>query len=565
LLYFFHYTKNEKVSDYQKSLIEKYNFQYKSIYENFKRLSNITYYSTLNKHNITSIVKNAYKADKEAQKQYRNKLYNELKANYSRLIDYKFKQLHFHYPDNSSFLRMHKPTKFGDNLSHIRYSVKKVNQNLKPIEGFEIGKVIHGFRFVYPLFDKQLKHVGSVEASISSDYIENDFEKNQNVDSHFLINKKMCKTKMFPNEYEKQIISEENNNYFINHEYSKESLHFVSKNFYTSYELNLIKNNMKLGKSFILTKSENGSFFNIYFKEIENIEKIKGSAYLVIYNKSKYLKEIQLSFYKMNIIVLLLTLLFLLIILKKYELDLRHEQKDKILTQQSKMASMGEMIGNIAHQWRQPLSVISTAATGMKIQKEYGMLSDDEFFENVDRIYDNTQYLSQTIDDFRNFFIKNKQKQPFQIKNVINKSIAIFGSSFKTNNIHIVEDIENTTIVSYSNELKQVIINLLKNAKDAIGKDGIIFITVEQKKNIITINVKDSGNGIPKKLMEKIFEPYFTTKHQSVGTGLGLFMSHEIITKSMNGIFEVKNENFSYKFKNYYGASFSITFNTDML
>jgi len=225
------------------------------------------------------------------------------------------------------------------------------------------------------------------------------------------------------------------------------------------------------------------------------------------------------------------------------------KNKEQIILEQSKMASLGEMIGNIAHQWRQPLSYISTAASGMKVQKEFGQLSDEEFIKLVDGITDTTMYLSQTIDDFRDYIKGGKVKKEFQIKSCIDRVLSLMEGTFKNHYITVETQIDNTTITGFENELNQVLLNLLTNSKDALKdinqKDRKIFINSFKEDEKLVIEVIDSGGGIEDDIMKRVFEPYFSTKNNSQGTGLGLYMTHNIITKSMNG--EIKIKNLSYK------------------
>jgi len=225
------------------------------------------------------------------------------------------------------------------------------------------------------------------------------------------------------------------------------------------------------------------------------------------------------------------------------------KNKEEIILQQSKMASLGEMIGNIAHQWRQPLSYISTAASGMKLQKEFNQLSDEEFIKLVDGITDTTMFLSQTIDDFRDYIKGEKVKKEFEIKSCINRVLSLMDGAFKNNFITVDTDIEDNSIIGFENELNQVLLNLLSNSKDALKdikqENRKLFINSYKKEEHLTIEVIDSGGGLQDDVIKKVFEPYFTTKHQSQGTGLGLYMTHNIIKKSMNG--QITIENISYK------------------
>lgn len=245
-----------------------------------------------------------------------------------------------------------------------------------------------------------------------------------------------------------------------------------------------------------------------------------------------------------------------------------NEKQQNILAQQSKMATMGEMIGNIAHQWRQPLSTITTSASGMQVQKELDILEDKDLIKGLETINKSAQYLSHTIDDFRNFFTDNKKKTFFNIKSSIQQAISLVSVQFYKKNIEIIEKVDNIEIQSYENELIQVIINLLNNARDELIKKEeherkLIFITAKKKNNTLILKVKDNANGIPFSIINKIFDPYFSTKDITTGTGIGLFMSKEIITKNMGGVIEAKNEKYVYNKKEYVGAVFTLTLPLD--
>jgi len=240
------------------------------------------------------------------------------------------------------------------------------------------------------------------------------------------------------------------------------------------------------------------------------------------------------------------------------------KNKDEQLFMQSKMASMGEMIGNIAHQWRQPLSVISTNATGLMFQKDMNILDDDKVYSACEKINENAQYLSQTIDDFKNFIKGDRSKSKFLVKDLFTKLEHLVLPIIKTHNIELHINYDQTLeLTSYFNELLQVFINLVNNSKDIINEQEIehkyIFIDVSSNSENIFFDIYDSGNGIDKEIINKIFEPYFTTKHQSTGTGLGLYMSRNIIVDGCEGNIEVSNKNYMYNNISLCGANFKIT------
>ncbi|MDX4047938.1 transporter substrate-binding domain-containing protein [Aliarcobacter skirrowii] len=237
-------------------------------------------------------------------------------------------------------------------------------------------------------------------------------------------------------------------------------------------------------------------------------------------------------------------------------------EKENLLNHQAKMAAMGEMLENIAHQWRQPLSVISTMATSLKLKQEMKILEDKEFFQSLDIINNASQHLSNTIDDFRNFFSSEKEINKFLISNTIKKSILLLKSSIDKHNITIVEDIEDSELLSYESELMQVILNIISNSIDILKDKNIdsryIYFKTTILNNNLIITISDSGGGIDKKILNRVFEPYFTTKHKSQGTGIGLYMSLQIVTKHLHGKLSVKNSSFLQNGVEYFGAEFSI-------
>ena len=242
----------------------------------------------------------------------------------------------------------------------------------------------------------------------------------------------------------------------------------------------------------------------------------------------------------------------------------KNYKKNKVLFQQSKMAAMGEMIGNIAHQWRQPLSLITTAVSALKLRKELGILEDKDYTESFDLIINSANHLSNTIDDFRYFFTPNKDKSKTLTNDLLEKVFKLLSAEFKSKNIKIIEEIEEIEITTYENELIQVLINILNNAKDELVKiedlnARYISINISKIKNEIIFEVSDSAGGISENIIDRIFEPYFTTKHQSQGTGIGLYMSKEIVQKHLNADIQVSNKESIFDNKTYKGAQFIIS------
>lgn len=257
---------------------------------------------------------------------------------------------------------------------------------------------------------------------------------------------------------------------------------------------------------------------------------------------------------------------------KRILLCIKDVTQHKFMESQSKLASMGEMIGNIAHQWRQPLSLISTIASGIKVQIEYGQFDEKTIIPDMDSIIKQTTYLSNTIDDFRNFIKNNNEKGEVQISNIIKKVLSISHPSVVNHNITIIENTkDDMRFDAFENQLIQALINILNNSKDALkehlaeDKPRLIFIETKNIINGFVLKIKDNAGGIPENVIQKIFEPYFTTKHKSIGTGIGLSITHQIITKHHNANITASNETYEYDGKTYTGACFTIIFNRNSL
>jgi signal transduction histidine kinase/DNA-binding response OmpR family regulator len=242
------------------------------------------------------------------------------------------------------------------------------------------------------------------------------------------------------------------------------------------------------------------------------------------------------------------------------------KSKEKILAHQSKMASMGTMIANIAHQWRQPLTSISIAASGIKLNYELEIEDKNETIEELDNIVENTKFLSETIESFQNFLNIDKNITTFNLIKTLQKTLSIIGANLNDNNIQIIQNYtDDYTIMGIENELIQVFLNIINNAADVLKNTSelknnkYIFLSIKKENKHIIISIQDNAKGVPPNIIEKIFEPYFTTKHQAQGTGLGLYMTHQILEK-MGASIKVINEEFFYENRTYYGANFQISF-----
>lgn len=219
----------------------------------------------------------------------------------------------------------------------------------------------------------------------------------------------------------------------------------------------------------------------------------------------------------------------------------KQRKQEQILIQQSKHAAMGEMISNIAHQWRQPLNAVSLVIQNLKFSYYAGDLTKESLDRSVEKATMLTNSMSKTIDDFRDFFKPNKVKVEFSLQKSINRVISLVEASFNSSDIRIEQEIpkKELTIFGYENEFSQALLNIVNNAKDIILendiKNGLIKISSFEEKGLYVIEVSDNANGIKKENQEKIFNPYFTTKEEGKGTGIGLYMTKTIIENNMEG------------------------------
>ncbi|QOP40373.1 sensor histidine kinase [Sulfurimonas marina] len=221
---------------------------------------------------------------------------------------------------------------------------------------------------------------------------------------------------------------------------------------------------------------------------------------------------------------------------------------EKLIISQSRMAIMGEMIGMIAHQWRQPITIIGMVTNNMVIDLHLDNFDKERAIKELEAVDKQVHYLSRTIDDFRNFFKPNKLAQTISFETICNELKTMLGKSFETHNIELIfEGEKNIQVTTFKNELIQVLLNVLTNAKDAfsgnITDNAFIKVTVKQlARGDVSIFVHDNAGGISPDIINKIFDPYFSTKHEKNGTGLGLYMSAMILEKHLGGSILVSSD-----------------------
>jgi len=222
------------------------------------------------------------------------------------------------------------------------------------------------------------------------------------------------------------------------------------------------------------------------------------------------------------------------------------KERNLLLSEQSKRAEIGEMIGNIAHQWRQPLAIINTSLAILKEKNRANMLTKDEIADKLEKMERRVTYMSETIEDFMNYYSPDKEKSWFSVNTAVEKALDIV--NLEQNNKGIkVNLLLNSEYKIYGliNEFVQVLVSILSNADDIINTKKLsnanITITLSRSTEFTTLSIADNCGGIDDENLSKIFDPYFTTKHKSMGTGLGLHIAKMIIEENMNGFLSAKN------------------------
>ncbi len=521
--------------------------------------------------------------DSDELAKIRNMLYTKLHPFYTQLTKNGVIILLFSFEDNHTFLRLHKPKKFGDDLSQVRYSFTYVNKYKKPVRGFEQGKISHAFRNIFPIFYKN-EYLGSVDIAFSSESLQDSMTHTHMIDTHFILNKSLFDVNIWKSQkVVKYIQSIEHPDFLfaLTKEHKLEGIQSDAKILNETLQEEIDKN-IQHQKAFSLYRQMDNTVKIITFSPIKDIKEKKTVAYLVSYVDSPDLNGILDDYFWINLTLIggmfIITVLVCNIARHRHFLqkevnektreleamneNLQHDldnklreirQKDGMLLEQAKHNSMGEMMGNIAHQWRQPLNALGLILQKIPIFHERGKLDKETLDETVQKGMLLINKMSSTIDDFRYFFQENKESKNFRLIDTIENCRALLSTVLEHEKIklHIIVD-DDIQINGNSNELSQVILNIMNNAKDALIDmsipDAYITITAHTDDEKVIIEIEDNAGGIPETIINKIFEPYFTTKEEGKGTGIGLFMSKRIIEESMQGRLDISNTQNGAKF-----------------
>ncbi len=576
------FDENKRVEQHLVDKMENTFIQYKLIYNTYKKNSQIIHLNILKNKKIIDIYENLTDKNKDTS---REKLFKITKPLYKYAKKYGVRQLHFHLKNNDSFLRMHKPNKFGDNLSDIRYSVAYVNRNSRAISGFEQGRIVHGYRYVYPIKNNQGKHLGSVELSIGTKAFEEMFENTLFVNSNFIINKKISQKTVFEDELKKYYNdSLESPLYLQTKEQTvtdEELLSYMKKNL-NKYQKKIQKK-LESKKAFAIQIHTKNSYYVKSFIPIKNIKEKKVIAYFITSSESSYLKNLHKDTLGLKVTLLFFTLMVIYMIHRNlsYSNKLRQEIKRKTnelqksqdrVVKAEKMASLGTLVTGIAHELNTPIGLSITAVTNLldetkTLKSDYDnqIMDEAEFETYLDKsiktnniIFANLVRSAELVKNFKQLSINQNltDTTEIDIKQHIDSLLISLDSKLKNKNVNIELSIEeNLKIDTYPEVLPQIFNNFISNSlTHAFSniKNPKINIEIKEESDSISINYSDNGVGISENNVKKIFDPFYTTNRGAGNSGLGMHIIYNLIVDKLKGSIDVTSQINS-------GVHFSIT------
>ena len=522
---------------------------------------------------VRELVLTAYK-DKSGRDAYRDELYKEMLPVFRVLRSVNVTEVQFHFPDTSSFLRMSRPKAFGDLLTK-RNMVWSSNEKNIEAEGFEAGRFIIGYRYIFTL-NTDTAHAGTVEFVISSESLVDAMNKLYGSNFKYIVPKSIYKRPfsvsmgMISDKYiidscDACSLSEQNMSlsYYINQvikrDFDKEVGHRLETNSVSSYITSYNHKNYII--TFLPVRDRFGGNLGaiVSFHPAEMYDRIVGFFGLLFVLVAFLAAVVILSIFVLD--MARRRARDASVRLEKMVEDKVDELRDKeqFFAQQAKMVTMGEMLTAILHQWKQPISSISLIADMLKFECETSECSP-EIKRYIDNIKEQTAFMTQTGRDFSSFLKPSATPVVFNVCDAVQDVIRLFDFSFAKYNTSFSvfwtdRDRALAFIRGYPNEFKHVLLNLFNNARDAIashrdrmidnGQDvsgfkGLINISVETGDRSVIIKVSDTGGGIADEAIGHIFRQYFSTK-QEKGSGIGLYMTKNLVESNMNGSISVRN------------------------
>ena len=551
VVFFLYLETKSRIDVLKKKTIAIHQAQLNASINQYKASNKFIFDSVINDKEVLILQKKALETNDEQQRDiYRKELYKKLNPFYQHLKEYGIKQLHFHFPDTTSFLRFHKPNKYGDNLKDIRYSLVLANRDLRPVFGFEEGRIFNGYRLVYPLFYEK-EHIGSVEISLGFNALNKITLENYYTFQYMILNKNIVEGKVFSGEkrnYDKSSISDDfyhEVNSFSNYKsgFSTNGKTITVDAFTKINEelRNEIDSKTLLQYKHIVKFIQvDGKYYVVSLMPINNIQN-KNIGYIISYDYCECVRDMYDEFYMKLILV---GILFIAIFFFMYQQDQVKKELKKITAianqeRDNAMASSkakAEFLANMSHEIRTPLNAIIGF---IDILKEENRGRKAEYY--VDIIKSSTLGLLEIIEDILDFSkIESGKLTIEKIDFDVRKELGIIAKIFeekclKKNLDFSLEFDKNLPQVINTDlfRLRQVLLNLISNAVKFTPDGEKIRVSIDYEKKVLCVSVRDNGIGVSEDKQEHIFEVFnqedSSTTRKYGGTGLGLSISYELV------------------------------------
>ena len=566
------YDFHTRVEHHLENKMESAFVQYKLIYNMYKKDSHIIFSQIKDNKKILKIYADINDTNKDIQ---RKKLYAVVKPIYVHAKKLGIKQLHFHLKNNESFLRMHKPEKFGDDLTNIRYSVAYVNKYHKVISGFEQGRIVHGYRYVYPIFSENKTYLGSVEISISTQAFEKMFENTLFVDAGFIVDKKLSIQKLFKDTLRDTYADTIESSDFIaikNQEVINKDVENHIKRHLQQYQRR-IQRKLAVHKAFAIEIKTENAYYIKTFIPIRNIKEKKVVAYFIVLIRSAYLQTIYQDIVKLKISLFFFVLLLTYIIHRNlaYAKSLKNEIEKKTteleasqkrVVEAEKMASLSILVSGIAHEINTPVGLSITAISHfidetkiLKSDYDKQLMDEEEFksylqnsIQMADIVFKNLVRSAKLIEDFKQLSVNlnNDELTDINVKEFIDDILMTLNQKLTQSNVKVDVSVEKTLrITTYTDVFMQIFNNFILNSLTHAFR-GIenpkIKIEIKKKDDKIAISYSDNGVGMDEKHLKKIFDPFYTTNRVAGNTGLGMHVVYNLVVQKLEGTIEVASE-----------------------
>lgn len=504
-------------------------------------ISNLIYTTAINTDEVKAIYRSALGADEKQKTNVREKLWNHLRNEYAIFHTFRIQQLHFQLPNNESFLRFHKREKFGDNLSGVRPTIEYVNRTLKPISGFEEGRIFNGFRYVYPLIDYDGTHLGSVEVSSSALSYKEAFETDEHHEMDIVLRQEVVEGKVFESEQNNYLPYPLNPRFLIEKamvmsERQKSGDHDHQKSLEILSKRGDIAQKMGRMERFTIFSLHDGDFDLVTFLPIANAINGQKVAYAVIFRESPYLYQ-ALRGYLLEIVLALAAALVLSIIFYIIQANLliRKKLENALAAADEASRAKDAFLSNMSHELRTPLNAIIGFAQVLNARPDVGATTKTM----VEKIYISGKNLLALVNTLLDFSKIESGKTeltlfPFEMKGLMYEVNVMIEPMSQKKGLIVDNRIPETLSVHADRQLiKQVLVNLLSNAVKFSQECGTIVLTHQRQGDFELFKICDEGLGIPEDKMDTLFDPFVQIReHQSSavkGTGLGLSIVKKII------------------------------------